>query len=64
LLQRKYKSLEVCAADTETSIIMNHELRRVLDVVTAYGIGLGEEILKILSKNKQSLAQGFEPGIF
>jgi len=43
---------------------MNHELRRVLDVVTAYGIGLGEEILKILSKNKQSLAQGFEPGIF
>jgi hypothetical protein len=31
----------------------------------AYGIDLeGEENLKILSKDKQSLAQGSEPGTF
>jgi hypothetical protein len=42
---------------------MNCELR-VLEVVIAYGINLTEVNLKILRKDKHSLAQGFEPGIF
>jgi len=33
-------------------------------VVIAYGIDLIKENLKILRKDKHSLAQGFEPGIF
>jgi hypothetical protein len=35
-----------------------------LEVVIAYGIDLGEENQNILRKDKHSLAQGFEPGIF